>query len=112
MSRRKLIETYYVDINNMADLLSKLVNSYRLLIGGADELNKIALSKKKQVKEALKRVDDLGDIIDNIIDVLDKASYSYLDYCELKSEIIKYKMEAHHIETELDEELKFNETKN
>lgn len=109
MSGRKLIETYYADINNMADLLSKLVNSYRLLIGGADELNKIALAKRKDVKDALERVDELGDIIDRVIEALEGASNNYLDYCSLKSDIIKGKLGTHHIETEIDDELKFDE---
>jgi hypothetical protein len=109
LSGRKLIETYYVDINNMADLLSKLVNSYRLLIGGADELNKIALAKRKDVKDALERVDELGEIIDRVIEALEGASHNYLDYCSLKSDIIKGKLGAHHIETEIDDELKFDE---
>jgi hypothetical protein len=109
VSGRRLIETYYIDINNMADLLGKLVNSYRLLIGGADELNKIALSKRKDVKEALKRADELGEIIDSLIFTIEKATHTYLDYCDVKSEIIKSKMESHYINTEIDDELKFDE---
>ena len=58
MPHRKIIEEYCVDINNLADLLAKLVNSYRLLIGGAGELNTIALAHKKDVKDALKRVNE------------------------------------------------------
>ncbi|MEK6266008.1 MAG: hypothetical protein N2B06_14755, partial [Clostridium sp.] len=80
MSHRRVVQNHYNDINNLADMLSKLVNSYRLLIGGADELNKIALSKKSDVKDALKRADNLGDIIDEVIKVLDGASYSYMSY--------------------------------
>ncbi len=109
MSGRKLIETYYVDINNLADLLGKLVNSYRLMIGGADELNKIALSKRKDVKDALKRADELGEIIDSVIEALEGASHNYLDYCSIKSEMIKGKMSSNYIQSEIDEELKFNE---
>lgn len=109
MSGRKLIETYYVDINNLADLLGKLVNSYRLLVASADELNKIALAKRKDVRKALERVGELGDVIDNVIDVLEGSSYSYLDYCSLKSEIIKEKMGSHYVETEIDDELKYQE---
>ncbi|MFL0246524.1 hypothetical protein [Candidatus Clostridium stratigraminis] len=107
MGRRKLIETYYTDLNNMADFLGKLVSSYRLLIGGAEEFNKIALAKKSEVKEALRRADDLGEIIDNVIESLEKLSFGYLDYCSLKSEIIKCKMTSENIETEIDDDLKF-----
>lgn len=107
MSRRKLIETYYIDVNNLTDLLGKLVNSYRLLIGGAEELNKVALAKKKEVKEALNRADELGEIIDNLIFALGKTSSCYLDYCSLKSEIVKCKLNSEHIETEIDDDLKY-----
>jgi hypothetical protein len=109
LSRRKLIETHYSDINNLADLLGKLVNSYRLLIGGADELNKIALTRKEEIRDALKRSDKLGDIIDDVIEALEHASYSYFDYCEIKSEILKGKINSNHILTEIDDELKLDQ---
>lgn len=109
MGSRKVIHTYYTDINNLADLLGKLVNSYRLLIGGADELNKIALSRKSDVRDALKRANKLGDIIDEIIDILERSSNGYLDYCELKSEIIKGKLNEGYIYTEIEEDLNFKD---
>ena len=109
MAHRKVIQNYYSDINNLADTLTKLVSSYRLLIGGADELNKIALSKKSDVKDALKRADNLGDIIDETIKVLDNASYSYMSYCTMKTEVMKCKLQLEYIETEIDEELKLKD---
>ncbi|MCT8975862.1 hypothetical protein N4T77_04550 [Clostridium sp. CX1] len=111
MPHRKIVEDYYGDINNLADLLSKLVNSYRLLIGGAGELNGIALAHKKDVKDALKRVNELGDIIDDVIDVLDKSSYSYMDYCKLKAQIVESKIQVEYIETEIGEELELQNDK-
>ncbi len=104
---RKIIETYYVDICNISDLLTKLVNSYRLLIGGAGELNTIALAKKSDVKDALDRVDKLGDIIDDLIEVLDHSDLAYLQYCRLKSDYLKMKVAPPYIQTEIDEELEF-----
>lgn len=109
MAHRRVIQNYYNDINNLADILTKLVSSYRLLIGGADELNKIALAKKGEVKDALKRADNLGDIIDETIKVLDNASYSYMSYCTMKTEVMKCKLQIEYIETEIDEELKLRE---
>ncbi|MEA4826537.1 hypothetical protein [Clostridium sp. JNZ J1-5] len=109
MGNRKVIQTYYTDVNNLADMLGKLVNSYRLLIGGADELNKIALSNKGQVKDALKRANKLGDVIDEIIDILEKSSYNYVDYCELKSEVLKDKINMESIVTEIQEDLSFKD---
>lgn len=108
MPHRKVIEHYYSDINNLADLLGKLTNSYRLLIGGAGEMNGIALSSKSDIKHALKRANELGDIIDDIIDVIDKSGYIYMDYCKLKSQIMEHRVQSQHIQTEIEEELKFD----
>lgn len=109
LGHRKIIETYYLDINNLSELLAKLVNSYRLLIGGAAELNTVALAKKSEIKDALDRVDELGDIIDEVIEVLDTISDNYIEYCQLKSEAIKAKVQTQYIETEIDDELKLKE---
>ena len=106
MAHRKVIQSYYNDINNLADILTKLVSAYRLLIGGANELNGIALSKRSDVKDALKRADSLGDIIDETIKVLDDASYSYMSYCKMKTEIMKSKLQIEYIEIEIDEDLR------
>lgn len=109
MNCRKLIETYYIDLNNLVSVLNSLVNSYRLLIGGADELNKIALAKKGDVKDAIDRANNLGEVIDKIINTLDKTSISYLEYCAIKSEAVKCKLELDNINTEIDEQLKLKE---
>ena len=109
MAHRRVVENYYDDINNLADLLNKLVSSYRLLIGGANELNGIALSKKSDVKEALKRANGVGDIIDETIKVLDDASYGYMSYCKMKTEIMKSKLQIKYIESEIDEELRLKD---
>lgn len=106
LSKRKVIEKYYSDVSNLADLLGKLVNSYRLLIGGLGELNQIALATKNDVKGALKRVDKLGDVIDGILDSMEDTNKDYVQYCKLKSEILKRSINLESIRTEIDEELK------
>lgn len=109
MAHRRVIQNYYNDINNLAEVLAKLVISYRTLIGSADELNKIALSKKSDVKDALKRADELGEIIDKAIKVLDDASFSYMSYCKIKTEAMKSRLQIEYIETEIDEDLKLKD---
>lgn len=106
MSKRKVIENYYRDVNNLADLLGKLVNSYRLLIGGVGELNQIALATKNDVKNALKRVDKLGNVIDEILSDMDCTNRDYIQYCKLKSEFLKRSINIDSIRTEIEEELK------
>lgn len=58
------------DIRVLLEILNPLVSSYRLLVGAADEFNKITLAHKKDLEHAIKRADDLGDIIDEIDDKL------------------------------------------
>ena len=109
MAHRRVVQNYYNDINNLADILTKLVSSYRLLIGGANELNGIALSKKSDVKDALKRADEVGNIIDETIKVLDDASFNYMSYCRMKTEVMRGKIQVDYIETEIDEEIRLKD---
>jgi hypothetical protein len=108
MSNRKIVEEYYSDINNLTELFSKLVASYRLLIGGAAELNQIALAHKNEVKKALKLVNETGDVISNVLEGLEDSAVSYTDYCKLKSVYMKGKFQAEYIQTEIDFELKLD----
>ncbi|WP_027631618.1 hypothetical protein [Clostridium hydrogeniformans] len=89
MSHRDLMECQQREIIAMQEMLTRLINSYRLLIGGANELNGIALAKKSQVKDALKRAEALGSLIDDVADALKRCQCRYLDYCVMYSEEIK-----------------------
>ncbi|CAM2746879.1 hypothetical protein HAHI6034_08475 [Hathewaya histolytica] len=109
MSYRRVIDNYYCDINNMTELLLKLVNSYRLLVGGADELNKIALASKGDIKKALKRAERAGELIDELLDELDCTVGCYTKYCNVKSKVLKVRIGEREILTEIEETLKFKE---
>ncbi|GAA0756424.1 MULTISPECIES: hypothetical protein [Clostridium] len=108
MQYRNLIKSHYNEINNLTNLLSSMVNSYRLLVGGANELNNISEAKKSQVKEAVKRADDLGEIIDEIIKTLDECSTSYTKYCKIKKQYVDEKTNKDNILTEIDYEVQFD----
>ena len=105
MGNRKIIEDYCTDINNLTEVLTKTVASYRLLVGAAEEYNGIALATKSEVKRALKRANKLGEVVDDLIDVLDDVVEGYENYCRLKGRIIKGRMEDKYILTEIDLEL-------
>lgn len=106
LSQRNVIENYYADINNLADLLTKLVNSYRLLIAGANELNNISLSHRRDIKDALNRASDLGKVIDDIVDALRDTDCGYISYCKIKNAMIKEHIKLDYIRDEIDNELK------
>ncbi|NLM43048.1 MAG: hypothetical protein GX201_03370 [Clostridiales bacterium] len=71
------------DIRVLLEILNSLVSSYRLLVGAADEFNKITLASKSDLEHAIKRADNVGDIIDVIDDklkMLIKALIKKIEY--------------------------------
>lgn len=107
-SYKELFDSYFIEVNNLTDLLTKYVNSYRLLIGGAGELNGIALARKKEVRDAIKRANQLGDIIDVLLNVIQSVECCYLDYIRIKADVIALKTaQKSIILTEIDNELLF-----
>lgn len=111
MAYREVIDSHSEELNNLADLLGKFVNSYRLLIGGAGELNNIALSKKNEVKDALDRAEDVGAIIDDLVKVIESSENCYFKYMKIKNEYISSKTEKDTILTEISNELDFKNNK-
>lgn len=105
-----LAKNHYDDINNLCNLLNNYVNAYRLLIAGASELYGVNIAKKGDIKKALDRVDGVGDLIDNLIEALDKCENGYLKYCNIKNEYLSVKIQKSEIYTEIDNELNFQNT--
>lgn len=110
MKYQQLMKEYYVNINNLNQLLKTMVDSYRLLIGGAAELNNIYEAKSSYVKEAVHRANELGKIIDNVIDLLDECGETYFKYCALVGDYILKKSDNKVILTEVDDELFFQDS--
>lgn len=74
------------DVKNLTEILASISSSYRLLVGGADEFNRIALVHRHEAEEAIERADDLGDIIDAVQEELKKLMKLYLHELECKIE--------------------------
>lgn len=110
MKYQQLIKEYYVDINNLNQLLKTMVDSYRLLIVGAAELNNIYEAKSSYVKEAVHRANELGKIIDDVIELLDVCGESYFKYCALVGDYILKKSDSNKILTEVDNDLLFQDS--
>lgn len=100
-----LAKRQYNDIANLSVLLKNYVDAYRLLIGGASELYSVNIAKKTDVKKALERVEQVGELIDKIINTLDKCEGAYLKYCKIKNDYITISTEKDKIFTEIDNEL-------
>jgi DNA-binding transcriptional MerR regulator len=84
----KLIQSQYYDLNNIADLLSKLSSTYKLLVSTAEEYNRIALAKRDNVQDAIDRAEDIGKIMDRLIEALDAETSLYILYARTKNDYI------------------------
>ena len=109
MKYQQLMKQYYGDINNLSQLLQSMVNSYRLLIAGAAELNNINEAKSSYVKVAVKRADSLGKIIDHIIDLIDECGEGFFKYIKIVGGHILKNTDNNVILTEVDNELLFQD---
>lgn len=107
MKFEDLAKRQYEDIANLSILLKNYVDAYRLLIGGASELYSIDIVKKSDVRKALERIEQVGELIDKLINTLDKCEGSYLKYCKIKNDYIFASTEKDKIFTEIDNELNF-----
>lgn len=102
-----LAKRHYQDIDNLSALLKNYVDVYRLLIAGAAELYSVNLASKGDVKSALERAEQVGELIDKLVGTLNKCEGSYLKYCKLQNDYIMISTEKDKIFTEIDNELKF-----
>ena len=107
----RLVQEHYENLNNLTSLLSNSINSYRLLVSSAAELNTISYAKKGAVKDAIERVEAVGEIIDDLIKVVKKCESSYCKYCVLKNDIGSGKNKKEDIDTEVEMELNYHNNK-
>lgn len=102
-----MLESYYYDLNNLTDLLTKLTSSYKLLVSSAEEYNRVALAKRGNVENAMDRAENLGEIIDKIIVALDVETNIYIAYARGKNEYINSNFTFNElIKSEMEERLK------
>ncbi|OGO77673.1 MAG: hypothetical protein A2Y23_13900 [Clostridiales bacterium GWB2_37_7] len=88
----KYIEKFYddilcKDIKILNEMLASLSSSYRLLVGAAEEFNRISLVHRHEAEDAIDRADELGDIIDDVERELKKLTKLYLRELVWKIEI-------------------------
>lgn len=107
MKYKELMSENFNELNNINMLLSSMVNSYRLLIGGAAELNNIHNAKKSDVKDAIDRAAELGDVIDDLLRVMKNSQCGYCKYCETKYKYIENQHNKDKILTEIEEDIQF-----
>ena len=107
MKYNELLGKQFTDVQNLSQILTSYVNSYRLLVASAADLYSINIAKKSEVRKAIERSNELGEIIDKILGTIDKCENGYLKYCKLKNSYITQNTEKDNIYTEIDNELNF-----
>ena len=79
----------------------------KLIVGAAGELNNISKVRKRDLDDALDRVDEMGKIIDSILEVIKDNEEAYIKYIKLKSKFIMEKASKDIIQTEVEQDLLF-----
>lgn len=112
MNYGSIIQSQYHDMNNLSSLLTSLISSYKILVSAAEELNRITLAKKDDVEDAIDRAQELGEIIDKIIDILHDQTDLYINYSKVKGNFIVSNFPFNDlIKYEIDEYLKYSPDK-
>jgi len=106
MAQRRVIESYGRDLGFTIEQLCKLVGSYKILVDTASSVNCITIANKRDIKDALKRAQEVGCLIDELIDVLDCSICTWGKYMKLKTEYINSRLDLCIIETEVEEEIR------
>lgn len=101
----KLMENHFNEMDKLADLLKKLVDSYRLLVGGAAELNNINKRKGKDVDSALDNIDHVDRTIASLLEIIECYEKNYMKYSKIKNEIIGLNNEKSKVKKELENEI-------
>ena len=82
-------DSFLKEIYTLNEILTPLVSSYRLSVGAAEELNRIALAHRKDVEAAVDRADDLGHLIDEVQRKLKKYMRGYFAELDYKLEYME-----------------------
>ncbi|MGL5869025.1 hypothetical protein [Clostridium chrysemydis] len=101
----KLMENHFNEMDKLADLLKKLVESYRLLVGGAAELNNINKRKGRDVDSALDNIEHVDRTIASLLEVIECYEKNYMKYSKIKNEIIGLINEKSKVKKELENEI-------
>ena len=107
MGQIEIFRKHFKEVNNLSVVLSSYANTYRLLVGAAGELNNISKVRKRDLDDALDRVDEMGKIIDSILEVIKDNEEAYIKYIKLKSKFIMEKASKDIIQTEVEQDLLF-----
>lgn len=107
MGKNEIFREHFKEVNSLSTVLNSYANTYRLLVGASGELNNISKVRKRDLDEALDRVNKMGNIIDSLLEAIEENEEAYIKYIKIKSKYIDEKVSKDGILTEVQEDILF-----
>lgn len=105
MSYKSSIDIYYQDLSNLIKMLDSYVINYRNLVSTLNDVNLNVLVSKRKKKKAIKQVEELGCIIDMLLDAICHAQRCYLNYVKMKCDCLCEIITCDFIRLEIEQEI-------
>lgn len=105
MSYKSAIDVYYQDLNNLIKMLDVYVINYRNLVSTLNDINLNVLISKRKKKRAINQVEELGCIIDVLLNSICEAQRCYLKYVMMKCDVLCEIINCDFIKFEIEQEI-------
>lgn len=105
MSYKSAIDVYYQDLNNLIKMLDIYVINYRNLVSTLNDINLNVLISKRKKKRAINQVEELGCIIDVLLNSICEAQKCYLKYVMMKCSVLCEIITRDFIKFEIEQEI-------
>lgn len=113
MSYKSVFDIYYEDLSRLVKLLEGYVGSYKLLVSTLTDVNLNVLISRGKKRDAIDQVEQLGYIIDCVLNSIVESQKCYLKYVNLKCSVLQEIITIDFIRLEVEKEiLSLNEVKN
>lgn len=105
MSYKSAIDIYYHDLNNLIKMLDMYVINYRNLVSTLNDINLNVLISKRKKKRAINQIEELGCIIDVLLNSICEAQKCYLKYVMMKCNVLCEVITCDFIRFEIEQEI-------
>lgn len=105
MSYKSAIDIYQEELSNLVRLLDGYIVDYRNLVSTLNDVNLNVLISRTKKRKAIKQVEQLGCIIDMVLEAICHAQMCYLKYVRLKCEVLCEIINCDFVRLEVEKEI-------
>ena len=105
MSYKSSIDVYYQDLMNLLKMLDCYVINYKNLVSTLNDINLNVLISKRKKKKAIKQIEELGCIIDMLLEAIWESQKCYLNYIKMKCSVLCEIITCDFIRLEIEQEI-------